>query len=178
MTILELRYYGDPVLDTVATEIDTFDDELATLANDMLETMDAAGGVGLAANQIGLTKRIFVYDCSHFQSGLRGAIVNPVWEPIGNLGQIGTEGCLSIPDVSAETQRYYQVKVSGQDVHGRPVSMVVSDLMARCVQHETDHLDGILFLQRLEPDVREQAMQEIQDSDWYGNATKSVEEGE
>lgn len=75
--------YGDPVLTSRATEIEKFDSSLEALANDMLETMDAAGGVGLAANQIGLTKRIFVYDCSYFQTGLRGAIINPVWTPLG-----------------------------------------------------------------------------------------------
>ena len=167
MAIRELRYYGDPVLTTVATEIDTFDANLEKLARDMLETMDAAGGVGLAANQIGLTKRIFVYDCSLYQAGMRGAIVNPVWEPVGNLGQIGAEGCLSIPKISARTQRYYQVKVTGQDVYGRPVAMVASDLMARCIQHETDHLDGVLFLQRLEPEEYKRAMAQVRESDWF-----------
>lgn len=83
LTIREIRLYGDPVLTTRASEITEFDEALEDLAEDMLETMDAAGGVGLAANQIGLLKRIFVYDCSHTESGMRGAIINPVWKELG-----------------------------------------------------------------------------------------------
>ncbi|MEX3563316.1 peptide deformylase [Corynebacterium sp. SA-MJD20WY100] len=167
MSIRDIRIYGDPVLTSIATPFDTFDSSLERLANDMLETMEDAGGVGLAANQIGLTKRIFVYDCSHVQPGMRGALVNPVWQPLGDMLQVGPEGCLSIPDISAETVRHETVRVSGFDVFGRPVGMVVSGLMARCVQHETDHLDGVLFLDRLHGDVRKQAMAEVRASDWF-----------
>ncbi|MDO5031522.1 peptide deformylase [Corynebacterium sp.] len=167
MTIRDIRLYGDPVLNTRATEITEFDGSLEVLAQDMLETMDAAGGVGLAANQIGLTKRIFVYDCSHYQTGLRGAIINPVWAPLGEQTQLGGEGCLSIPDVSAETERFSTVKVSGRDVYGREISMVASGLMARCIQHETDHLDGVLFLDKLAPELRKEAMRTIRNSEWF-----------
>lgn len=167
LTIREIRLYGDPVLTTRASEITEFDEALEDLAEDMLETMDAAGGVGLAANQIGLLKRIFVYDCSHTESGMRGAIINPVWKELGEETQTGIEGCLSIPDISTPTTRFETVSVSGQDVHGNPISMVVSGLMARCVQHETDHLDGVLFLSRLEADERKQAMSQIRNSDWF-----------
>ena len=167
MSLRELRIYGDPVLGSRAEEISKFDAGLRALASDMLETMDKAGGVGLAANQVGILQRIFVYDCSHTQSGLRGAIVNPVWTPVGEQQQTGPEGCLSIPGISAETTRFNQVFVSGQDIEGRPVSMVASGLMARCIQHETDHLDGVLFLQRLEASVRKEAMRAIRESEWF-----------
>lgn len=167
MSLRELRIYGDPVLGRRAEEISRFDAGLRALASDMLETMDKAGGVGLAANQVGILKRIFVYDCSHTQSGLRGALVNPVWTPVGEQQQTGPEGCLSIPGISAETTRFNQVFVSGQDIEGRPVSMVASGLMARCIQHETDHLDGVLFLQRLEAPVRKEAMRAIRESGWF-----------
>ena len=167
MSLRELRIYGDPVLGSRAEEISRFDAGLRALASDMLETMDKAGGVGLAANQVGILKRIFVYDCSHTQSGLRGAIVNPVWTPVGEQQQTGPEGCLSIPGISAETTRFNQVFVSGQDIEGRPVSMVASGLMARCIQHETDHVDGVLFLQRLEAPVRKEAMLAIRESEWF-----------
>ena len=167
MSLRELRIYGDPVLGSRAEEISRFDAGLRALASDMLETMDKAGGVGLAANQVGILKRIFVYDCSHTQSGLRGAIVNPVWTSVGEQQQTGPEGCLSIPGISAETTRFNQVFVSGQDIEGRPVSMVASGLMARCIQHETDHLDGVLFLQRLEAPVRKEAMRAIRESEWF-----------
>lgn len=167
MSLRELRIYGDPVLGSRAEEISRFDAGLRALASDMLETMDRAGGVGLAANQVGILKRIFVYDCSHTQSGLRGALVNPVWTPVGEQQQTGPEGCLSIPGISAETTRFNQVFVSGQDIEGRSVSMVASGLMARCIQHETDHLDGVLFLQRLEAPVRKEAMRAIRESEWF-----------
>lgn len=167
MSLRELRIYGDPVLGSRAEEISKFDASLRALTSDMLETMDKAGGVGLAANQVGILKRIFVYDCSHTQSGLRGALVNPVWTPVGEQQQTGPEGCLSIPGISAETTRLNQVFVTGQDIEGRPVSMVASGLMARCIQHETDHLDGVLFLQRLEAPVRKEAMRAIRESEWF-----------
>lgn len=167
MTIRDIRFFGDPVLTTRADEVTVFDKSLGNLVNDMLETMDAAGGVGLAANQVGVTKRVFVYDCSHIEDGLRGHIINPVWEPIGENTQLGTEGCLSIPDVQEDTVRFETVKVTGQDVSGKTFSMVASGLMARCIQHETDHLDGILFLKRLDKEHRKDAMATIRQSEWF-----------
>lgn len=167
MTIREIRLFGDPVLTTRATEITTFDHDLELLVQDMLETMDASGGVGLAANQIGVLKRVFVFDCTKVEDGLRGHIINPVWEPIGEALQSGTEGCLSIPGMSIETERYETVSVAGVDMYGNPVAMVASGLMARCIQHETDHLDGVLFLRRLRPELRKQAMKEIRQAAWF-----------
>lgn len=167
MTVRAVRMFGDPVLRTPAEEVTAFDESLATLIDDMLDTMDEYEGVGLAANQVGVTRRVFVYDCSHETEGMRGHIVNPVWEPIGEETQIGTEGCLSIPDVLKETERYQRVRVSGVDKAGEPVSFECEGLMARCVQHETDHLDGVLFLQRLTPELRKEAMAEIRNAEWF-----------
>jgi len=167
MTVREIRLFGDPVLTTRSDEITVFDDALAVLVEDMLETMDDAGGVGLAANQVGITRRVFVYDCSHIEDGLRGCIINPVWEAIGEDTQVGPEGCLSIPEISEDTERYETVRVSGQDVTGKPVALVASGLMARCIQHETDHLDGVLFLRRLAPEQRKAAMAAIRTADWF-----------
>lgn len=167
MTIREIRLFGDPVLTTVADEVTVFDRRLRTTVADMLETMDDAGGIGLAANQIGLTKRIFVFDTTGTQNGLRGHIVNPVWEPVGDLRQFGPEGCLSIPELSADTERYETVRVSGRNVDGAPISLVASGLLSRCIQHETDHLDGVLFLKRLDDERRRDAMAAIRSSDWF-----------
>lgn len=167
MTVREVRLYGDPVLTTRAEEITEFGPSLERLAQDMLETMEAAGGVGLAANQIGVTKRLFVFDCSHYQHGLRGAVINPVWEAVGQDMQLGTEGCLSIPGISQPTERFSTVRLRGFDPHGRPISMLASGLMARCIQHETDHLDGILFLQRLSDELRKDSMKTIRQSEWF-----------
>ncbi|CAB0602126.1 peptide deformylase [Corynebacterium diphtheriae] len=167
MAIRDIRLFGDPVLTTKSSDVEVFDSSIRNLVNDMLETMDAAGGVGLAANQVGVTKRVFVYDCSHIEDGLRGHIINPVWEPIGEDIQIGPEGCLSIPDVQEETERWMTVSASGRDVDGNPISMVASGLMARCIQHETDHLDGVLFLRKLDKVHRKDAMAQIRESEWF-----------
>lgn len=167
MTVREVRLYGDPVLSTRAEEITEFGPSLERLAQDMLETMEDAGGVGLAANQIGVTKRIFVFDCSHYQHGLRGAIINPAWEAAGQETQLGPEGCLSIPGISQPTERFNTVRLKGLDPQGRPVSMLASGLMARCIQHETDHLDGILFLKRLSDELRKESMKIIRQSEWF-----------
>lgn len=167
MTIREIRLFGDPVLTSKAEEVKDFDAKLEKLVADMLETMDAAGGVGLAANQIGVLKRVFVFDCSHVEDGLRGHIINPVWEAIGEETQTGPEGCLSIPDITEDTTRWQTVRVTGKDMEGNRISMVASGLMARCIQHETDHLDGILFLKRLDKDSRKQAMSHIRQSEWF-----------
>ncbi|WP_412100843.1 peptide deformylase [Corynebacterium aurimucosum] len=169
MTVREVRLYGDPVLTTRAEEITEFGPSLERLAQDMLETMEDAGGVGLAANQIGVTKRIFVFDCSHFQNGLRGAVINPEWEAVGEDMQLGTEGCLSIPGISQPTERFSTVRLRGYDPQGRPVSMLASGLMARCIQHETDHLDGVLFLQRLSGELRKESMKTIRQAEWFNS---------
>ncbi|MFV8380238.1 peptide deformylase [Corynebacterium hindlerae] len=167
MTIRAVRIFGDPVLRTRAEEVTEFDETLATLVDDMLDTMDDADGVGLAANQIGVTRRVFVYDCSHEVPGARGHIINPVWEPVGEEKQVGPEGCLSIPEISKDTERYQKVVVRGVDKQGEPIEFECDGLLARCVQHETDHLDGVLFLQRLAPALRKEAMAEIRNSEWF-----------
>ncbi|MGD7001209.1 peptide deformylase [Corynebacterium halotolerans] len=169
MTIRDVRIFGDPVLTTPAEKVTEFDESLAILVQDMLHTMDAHDGVGLAANQVGVTRRVFVYDCSHVEGGQRGHIINPVWTPVGEQTQTGKEGCLSIPDVSVPATRYNTVQLSGRDLNGNPVSLLASGLMARCIQHETDHLDGVLFLKRLDPETRKSAMREIRNSTWFNS---------
>ena len=164
MTALDIRLFGDPVLRTVAENIDDpTDPTLRTLVEDMYETMDAAGGVGLAANQVGVTRRVFVYDCD----GDRGHIVNPVWEAVGAETQTGREGCLSVPDAGGDVTRAATVHLTGVTVDGEEVDREVTGLMARCVQHETDHLDGVMYFQRMEPDTRREVMARIRGSEWF-----------
>lgn len=167
MTSHDIRIFGDPVLTSRADEITAFDDSLKHLVEDMLDTMDAAGGVGLAANQIGVLRRVFVFDCTTEEDGMRGHIINPQWEPVGEETQLGPEGCLSIPEVLADTERYQTVRVTGYDYDGDPLTITASGLMARCIQHETDHLDGVLFLRRLTPERRKEAMAYIRQADWF-----------
>lgn len=165
MAVREVRLFGDPVLLSKADTVTDFDGTLSHLIDDMLDTMDAHQGVGLAANQVGVLQRVFVYDCE----GTRGHIVNPKWEAIGEETLHESEGCLSIPGVNAPVTRHAQVRVTGQDRHGTPVSFEAEGLLARCVQHESDHLDGVLFLKRLQGDERKAAMRELREQDWFMN---------
>ncbi|APT84824.1 peptide deformylase [Corynebacterium aquilae] len=174
MAVRPVRLFGDPVLKSEAEEITEFDDSLKQLVEDMLETMDVHGGVGLAANQIGLLKRIFVYDCSHETPGARGHVINPVWKPKGDDTVLKEEGCLSIPDIHADVERYAEVTVTGVDCEGNPVEFDAEGLLARCVQHETDHLDGVLFFKRLTPERRKAAMKEMRNTQWFIDGVESV----
>ena len=166
MTVLNVRYFGDPILRTVSDEVpqDHLDSRsLHTLIEDMLETMDAYKGVGLAGNQVGDPRRVFVYDCE----GDRGHIVNPQWEACGEDTQTGPEGCLSIPEIRGNVTRYERVRVTGVTVGGEPVDREVTGLLARCVQHETDHLNGIMFLKHLPAEERKNAMKTIRNATWF-----------
>lgn len=144
MAIREIRKEGDPVLRRVAKEVTKFTPELKKLARDMADTMYDADGVGLAAPQIGVSKRIWVIDVG---DGLF-AMVNPEIT-LQEGEQIGPEGCLSIPGYSYETPRYEHVICKGFDLDGNEKVVEGNGLLARALQHETDHLNGILFVDRL-----------------------------
>ncbi|MGW5072305.1 peptide deformylase [Rhodococcus sp. NPDC004095] len=163
MSIQPVRLFGDPVLRTRADEVVTFDRELEQLVTDLFDTMRDRGGVGIAAPQIGVLLRVFAYDCDD----MVGHLVNPTYQVLGGEEHVRSEGCLSIPGVRGDVRRAMDVRVSGVDQHGEPVSFECSGLMARCVQHETDHLDGVLFPSRMEPEARKVAMRTIRESDWF-----------
>ncbi|MGH3795323.1 MAG: peptide deformylase [Pseudonocardiaceae bacterium] len=155
MTVRPIRIVGDPVLHTPARPVTEFDETLHALVRDMFDTMAAADGVGLAANQIGVDLRVFVYDCPGEQgTSQRGVVVNPVLETSGRPETMPDpdddwEGCLSVPGESFPTARADWARVTGVDADGATVSVEGTGLLARCLQHETDHLDGILYLDRL-----------------------------
>lgn len=136
---------GDPVLKQVAEPVTKFDKDLKYLVEQMKKTMYEANGVGLAAPQVNVSKRLFVADDG--ESGFE-EYINPVWEPIGEEKNIDTEGCLSVPDLYGEVERYSRVRVKYQDRHGKKKQKEAEGLLARCVQHETDHLNGILFIEK------------------------------
>jgi peptide deformylase len=163
VAVRAIRLFGDPVLRTPTPEVTDFGPELGRLVDDMLETMDAHHGAGLAAPQVGVGARVFVFDCG----GRRGHVVNPVWTALDDETQTGAEGCLSIPGVQAACTRAARVAVTGVDRHGAPVTMEVDGILARAVQHETDHLDGVLFLQWLTPEARRAAMRVIRATPWF-----------
>lgn len=163
MTIQPVRLFGDPILRARAAEVETFDQQVRQLVTDLTDTMYESGGVGMAAPQIGVGLRVFVYDTGD----ARGHLINPEFEVDGDETQTGPEGCLSIPGVREDVTRAMAVRARGVDMTGAPVEFRAEGLLARCVQHETDHLDGVLFLQRLEPAPRKEAMRTIRESSWF-----------
>jgi peptide deformylase len=161
--IQPIRLFGDPVLRTAALEVVDFDRELRRLIEDLTDTMLGALGAGLAAPQIGVGLRAFTWHVD----GEVGHLINPVLD-LSEETQDGAEGCLSIPGLSIDCRRALRVVATGFDMYGEPVTIEGSELLARAIQHETDHLDGVLFLDRLSPENRKLAMKEIRESEWFG----------
>jgi peptide deformylase len=166
MPIQPIRHFGDPVLVTPATEVVDFDKELRTLVRDLTETMLDAPGAGLAAPQIGVPLRVFVWDVD----GALGHLINPSLDLSPEI-QEGDEGCLSFPELVYPTPRAFRAVAKGFNMHGEPITVEGTELLARALQHETDHLNGILFIYRLSEEDRKSAMKEIRESDWFGMAT-------
>ena len=162
MSVTPIRLYGDPVLRTPAAPVADFDAELRQLVADLTETMHAAGGAGLAAPQIGVGLRVFTW----FVDGEVGHLVNPDVAAVGEEIQDGPEGCLSIPGLRYDCRRHLHVVATGWNRHGDPVRIEGSELLARAIQHETDHLDGVLFVDRLDDEQRKLAMKEIRNAEW------------
>ena len=163
MAIQEIRLFGDPVLRTRAVEVVDFDKELRNLVKDLEDTMQDASGAGLAAPQIGVGLRVFTYDVD----GVLGHLVNPRLD-LSEECQNGEEGCLSFPGIYFDTPRALRVVARGQNMYGDPVVIEGSDMLARAIQHETDHLDGILFIDRMDPQQRKLAMKAIRQAEWAG----------
>jgi peptide deformylase len=155
-----IRVVGDPVLRAAAAEVTDIDGKVAKLAQDMLETMYEAPGLGLAAPQVGVGKRLFVYDLDPDQRADPHVLVNPrIVESDGEWAY--QEGCLSIPGLSFEIIRPKVVHLVGLDLDGNEVSIEADELTARLFQHELDHLDGVLMTERMDPDTKKQALAEI-----------------
>ena len=168
--ILNVVKYGDPILTKRADEVSEFDEKLHKLIDDMFETMYGAPGVGLAAPQVGVLKRLFVMDCSSGKNTKQKVVlINPVIESEEGE-QIGDEGCLSFPGIFLEIKRAQRVVVRAQDLDGSEMTLDVMDLEARCVSHETDHLDGELFISYLSPLKRDltkrKIKKRIKQGDW------------
>ena len=157
MTIRPIREVGDPVLRTPADPVASFDRELAALIRDLVETVDNPGRAGLAAPQIGVGLRAFSYNID----GVIGHMVNPTIVELSEETQDGDEGCLSVPGIWAPTVRAMHAAVEGFDVHGKPLRLEGTGLMARALQHEVDHLDGKLFLDRLTGEARKTALRAL-----------------
>ena len=157
MTVRPIREIGDPVLRTRCDPIRAFDKDLAAVVRDLEETVDHPGRAGLAGNQIGVGLRVFSYNVD----GVIGHLVNPVITERSEEVQDGDEGCLSIPGLYAPTVRAMHCVAEGFDVHGEPLRIEGIGLLARCLQHEVDHLDGKLFVDRLTGETRKRVLRAL-----------------
>jgi peptide deformylase len=172
VTVQPIRLFGDPVLRSRAAEVVDFDKELRILVKDLWDTMEEKGGAGLAAPQLGVGLRVFTYHCD----GFAGHLVNPEFDVVGEEYQDGQEGCLSIPGMSWDCRRHLHVVARGQNLHGDPIRVEGTQLLARCIQHETDHLDGVLFVDRLDPETRKAALKAIREAEWFTGAVPTIKQ--
>ncbi|GAC1445099.1 MAG: peptide deformylase [Mycobacteriales bacterium] len=170
MALRPIRLFGDPVLRTPALPVTTFDKELRTLVKDLTDTMLEAPGVGLAAPQLGVGLRVFTYDVDD----QLGHLINPVLHFPNDEEQDGDEGCLSLPGLTFDCRRKQHVVAHGQNEYGDPVTIEGSDLMARCVQHEADHLEGVLFIDRLDPEAKRAALAAIREAEWASEPAPTI----
>lgn len=164
-TARPITVVGNPVLHRPCRPVTSFDDALAELIDDMFKSMEAAEGVGLAANQIGVDLRVFVYDCPD-DDGVRhaGHVINPVLEELDPASRVlddSNEGCLSVPTAYASLARPDYALVRGQDLHGSDIVVEGTGYFARCLQHETDHLNGYLYIDRLSRRDRKDALRQM-----------------
>lgn len=158
-----IRLFGDPVLKTVSAPVEQVDDRVRALVTDLLDSVRLPGRAGVAASQIGVNVRAFSYNVD----GEVGYILNPVIVEVAGEPELVDEGCLSVPGLWHKTPRHPFARVRGIDLDGAEIELSGTGLMAQALQHETDHLDGILYLDRLEKDERRAAMKEVRESAWF-----------
>lgn len=163
MTVREIRVFGDPVLRTVCAPITDIDEGVRALITDLVETVELPGRAGVAAPQIGVALRAFSYNID----GDIGYVINPVLTEVRGEPVPTGEGCLSVPGLWHDALRHPWARVEGIDLDGEPVVLEGEGLLAQALQHETDHLDGKLYLSRLDAETRKRAMREVRESAWF-----------
>jgi peptide deformylase len=163
MTVRPIRLFGDPVLRSVCDPITPGDPKARVLVEDLLEGVALPGRAGLAANQIGVGLRAFSYNID----GDIGYIINPEIVDLGGEPELVDEGCLSVPGFFFPRLRYPAATVRGIDIDGNPIELTGSGLFAQALQHETDHLNGRLYIEGLEPETKREAMRQIRTADWF-----------
>lgn len=163
MTVREIRLFGDPILRSVTDPITRFDGSVESLVKDLMDTVAVPGRAGVAANQIGVGLRAF----SFHADGHIGYLINPVLAEVRGDPVLTEEGCLSVPGFSYPRQRYPWARATGVDISGNPVSVEGDGLLAQALQHELGHLDGVLYIEGLEPDTKRIAMREIRAAEWF-----------
>jgi len=163
MTERQIRLFGDPILRSVCDPIAPGDKRVAGLIEDLLETVEVPGRAGVAANQIGVGLRAFSYNID----GDVGYIINPVLVETSGEPELVDEGCLSVPGFYFQRKRYPHARVTGVDLDGNEVELAGDGILAQALQHETDHLDGHLFIEGLDPETKREAMRLIRQAPWY-----------
>jgi peptide deformylase len=158
-----IRVFGDPVLKTPTDWIRDVDETVRSLVEDLLDTVAIPGRAGVAATQIGVGLRAFSFNID----GEIGYVINPVMDDLSGEVVLLEEGCLSVPGLWFPTPRYEYARVTGTDLDGKTIVVEGTGLMAQALQHETDHLDGLLYLNRLQPETRREAMRQVRESDWF-----------
>jgi peptide deformylase len=159
----QIRLLGDPVLKTRSEPIGSIDARVRGLVEDLVDSVKLPGRAGVAASQIGVNLRAFSYNID----GDIGYILNPVVVELSGEPELVDEGCLSVPGLWYPTARYPFARVTGMNLDGEPIEVSGTGLMAQALQHETDHLDGLLYLDRLDKENRRAAMKEVRESDWF-----------
>ncbi|MFF1879364.1 peptide deformylase [Leifsonia sp. NPDC058230] len=163
MTERQIRLFGDPVLKTVSDPIMEVDEGIRGLIEDLVDTVIPPGRAGVAAPQIGVNLRAFSYNVD----GDIGYIINPVLVEVSGEPELVDEGCLSVPGLWFRTARYPFARVVGTDLDGNEIEISGTGVLAQALQHETDHLDGTLYLDRLDKESRREAMKQVRESDWF-----------
>lgn len=163
MTERSIRLFGDPILRTPTVDIGVIDDRIRSLVQDLVDTVSLPGRAGVAATQIGVGLRVFSYNIH----GEIGYILNPRLAEVSGDPELVEEGCLSVPDLWFATLRFPFARVVGIDLESKPIELSGTGLMAQALQHETDHLDGFLYIDKLEAPVRREAMKQIRESEWF-----------
>ena len=170
MSVKPIRLFGDPVLRTPAEPVRDFDAELRRLVKDLTDTMLDAPGAGLAAPQIGVGLRVFTY---HVDDHEPGHLINPSLD-LSKEEDEDDEGCLSFPGLAYPVKRAWGVVAKGFNMYGDPVTIEGTELLARCIQHETDHLDGVIFIDRLDAEQRKAALRAVREAEWAGEPAPPV----
>lgn len=163
MAIREIRFFGDPILRSATDPIGRIDESTRALVRDLLDTVALPGRAGLAANQVGVGLRAFSFNVN----GRIGYILNPVLAEVRGEPELVEEGCLSVPGFTFPRRRYPWARVTGTDLDGKVVELEGDGLMAQALQHETDHLDGALYIEGLDAETKKLAMRAIRSSEWF-----------
>jgi peptide deformylase len=163
MSVRPIRLFGDPVLKSTCTEITQIDAKIRALVDDLVDSVQLEGRAGVAANQIGVGLRAFSYNVD----GRVGYLLNPRLIDVSGEPELVGEGCLSVPGLWFEVKRYPHAKAVGTDLDGNEVILEGDGLLAQAIQHEIDHLEGMLYLDRLDRETRRAALKEVRESDWF-----------